>query len=197
MKMTSYPASESSSARGTPRNVTSGPNIPRTTSSEPSGSPAMSFLLDHETGRCLAPYRYAAAAGSLLSAGHGRVGRLRPGRGLVRTESVPPGPRQQPVQPGRQPPVGFAEQFHYGRDQNQPDQGGVDQNRCGQAEPDLLDRDVRGEVEGQEHHPHDGRGGRDDPGGGGQAAPDRQPVVAAPVVLLADLRQQEHLVIQI
>src|SRR6185437_1046537 len=166
---TSYPSSASSSTRGTPRNVTSGPYIPRTMTSSGPTSPAMTapFGKPRPGSRTIQgrePGPFGASVN--LSRSARRLGHLRR---LT---------REKPVQPARQPPVGLPEQLHHGRDQHQPHHGRVDQDGRGQPEADLLDRDVRGENEGQEDHHHDRRCGRDHPRGRGQPAPDGQRVVA-------------------
>ena len=46
--------------------------------------------------------------------------------------------RQQPVEPARQPPVAVAEQFHRGRDQHHPDDGGVDEDGGARPMPNIL-----------------------------------------------------------
>ena len=50
---------------------------------------------------------------------------------------------QDPVEPGREPPVGLAEHHHDGGHDGHPDEDGVDQDAAGQADAELLDDAVR------------------------------------------------------
>src|SRR4029450_10655992 len=58
---------------------------------------------------------------------------------------------QQTVEPSGEPPVAVAEEFHGGRDQDHPDDGGVNEDRGGQSDPEHLAEDVDAEHEGEEH----------------------------------------------
>src|SRR5262245_46638212 len=50
---------------------------------------------------------------------------------------------QDPVEPARDPPVAVPEQLHRGRHQQEPDDGGVDQDGYGEPEAEQLHDPVR------------------------------------------------------
>ena len=103
--------------------------------------------------------------------------------------------RQDPIEPLRQPPVAVAEQLHRGRHEEHADHGGVDQDRDGQPEAEQLDGPLVTEHEAGEHAHHDQGGGRDDPGGRGQAVGHGGGVVVRAVVLLPHAGEEEDLVV--
>ena len=59
--------------------------------------------------------------------------------------------------------------FHDGRDEDHADQGGVEQDGHGHAQPEDPEDPQVAEDEGAEDADHDGGGGGDDPPGGGEA----------------------------
>src|SRR4051794_24421225 len=102
---------------------------------------------------------------------------------------------QDPVEPLRQPPVGVAEQLHRRRHEQHAYHGGIDEDRHGQPETELLDHALVAEHERAEHGHHDQRGGGDDPRRCRQSVRHREAVVAGAVVLLLDAREEEHFVV--
>jgi hypothetical protein len=103
--------------------------------------------------------------------------------------------RQQPVQPAGQPPVPAAEQRHRGGHEDHPDQGGVDEDRGGQADAHHLQDEVALGGEAEEDGDHDQRCCGDEPSGRGQARHDAATGVAGAQPLLPHPREQEHLVV--
>ncbi len=104
-------------------------------------------------------------------------------------------PVVQAAQRRRRPPVPPARQAHEGGDEGAADHEGVDEDGEGEAEAEQLDEPDLGGPEGDEHDGDQQRGRGHDPTGALEAHGHRAAVVAGPVVLLLDARQQEHLVV--
>ncbi len=68
---------------------------------------------------------------------------------------------RQPAELLRQVPVAVAEQLHRGREQDRPDQRGVDEDRHGEADAQLLEHDRGERREDAEHRDHHDRRARD------------------------------------
>ena len=103
--------------------------------------------------------------------------------------------RGSQLQPARQVPVAVAEEGHRGGQEHRAHDGGVDQDRRRQADPHLLEVDDGQQGEDAEHRDHhDGRAG-DHAGRAADAVLDRVTGVHAAVVELADLAQDEHVVV--
>src|SRR3954447_15124807 len=93
------------------------------------------------------------------------------------------------------PPVVLAEQPHRGRDEERPNQRGVDDDGNGQPDAQLLDGEhLTGSEAGEDDDDEGSRRG-DDASGTLQSHGDRQVVVARLVVHLLDAGQQEDLVV--
>src|SRR5690606_6140034 len=119
---------------------------------------------------------------------------LRRGRGLLGL-LLAVAELGQPAQPGRQPPVGPAEQGHDRGQQDGAHQGGVEEDRDGEADTELLEVLHGQGAEDREDGDHDESGAGDDPGGGADAVGDRGAVVDALVVGLADPGDHEDVVV--
>ena len=117
-----------------------------------------------------------AAAGSIDGPSTSRCGRMRSS------------------QPGSHQLASPSSSIVDGHDHH-PDERGVDEDRAREPDAEQLDDDVVAEHERQEERAHDRGGGGDDARGGRQAVGDGLGVVAGAQVLLADPRQQEHLVV--
>src|SRR5664280_986122 len=99
----------------------------------------------------------------------GRIGRQ------VRVDGHP---REDAVQPLREPPVGLTEQEHHRGHHRHADDDGIDQDAAGQAEAEFLDDPDAAEDEGAEDQDHDERGGGDRLARGGQSVAHGHAVVA-------------------
>src|SRR5919197_2792681 len=80
---------------------------------------------------------------------------------------------RQPAEALGQVPVALAEELHGGRQQDGADDRGVDQDRGGKPDADLLGELVAAEGEGAEDGDHHEGGARDDAGGAPEAVGDR------------------------
>lgn len=72
---------------------------------------------------------------------------------------------QQAVKPGRHPPVTGAKEFHGGRHEDHSNDGGVNKDGNGHAEPEELQLAVVGKDKGAKNADHDEGGSGDDAGG--------------------------------
>ena len=88
-----------------------------------------------------------------------------------------------------------AEQLHRRRHEDRADDRRVEQDRRREPEAELLQPDEAARDEPGERRDHDDRRGRDDASRVLEAVRDRRLVVVAAVPLLADPREQEHLVV--
>ena len=95
----------------------------------------------------------------------------------------------------RQPPVPLAEQAHRRRDDQQPHERRVEQDRDAEPRAELLQRRRAGDDEREEDRHHHERGARDDPRRPNEPFRDGALVVAVLEPALAHARQQEHLVV--
>ena len=114
---------------------------------------------------------------------------------MLRARGLEVDVRQDLVQPLRHPPVEVAHQLHRGRHEHQPDDGGVEEDRDGERDADLLDLGQAGHREDQEDEDHDHGRARDRLRRVRQTAGHGGPVVMGLVVALLDPREQEHLVV--
>src|SRR4051794_41062609 len=102
---------------------------------------------------------------------------------------------EQPVEPSGEPPGCVTEDGHGGGYEDEPYDGCVEEDGCGESEPHHLGGWVLAEDEPEKDRDHDEGGGRDDPCGARDSANHRADVVLAQPVLLLDAGQQEHLVV--
>ena len=99
------------------------------------------------------------------------------------------------VEPCRQPPVGLAEQQHQRRHEHRAYEERIERDGAGEPDAEQLDHPLTAEHERREHQEHDRRRRGDRAAGRGQAVGDRGAVVPAPMPLLVDAADQEHLVV--
>src|SRR5215216_2408220 len=123
------------------------------------------------------PRRSHACDGSAprLVAERGRFSRGMPGRYCALDAEV-----RQPAEPAGQVPVAVAEEGHAGRNEDGADDGGVEEDRDGQAEAELLEEDELTAGKGGEDDDHDRGGTGDDPRRRSQSGRDGLAVVARP-----------------
>ena len=94
-----------------------------------------------------------------------------------------------------QVPVPLPQQTHRGRQEDGPDDRGVEEDGHGEAQAKLADDDQAEGHEDGEDHDHDGRRAGDRAGRLGDAPSHRAMGVQAAVVPLLDPREDEHLVV--
>jgi len=104
-------------------------------------------------------------------------------------------PREQAVEPSREPPGTCAEQAHGSRDENHPDQCHVEERCDTQPDPEDLGRLVALEDERPEHRDHDQRSARDHSAGRAHALDHGPPCIALLQVALPDSAEEEDLVV--
>src|SRR3954471_1039153 len=104
-------------------------------------------------------------------------------------------PRQYSLQRARQPPNPVAYQEHQGRQQDDADDGGVENDGHGETDADLAYSGDRRAGKGDEDGHHDDRGARDHTRRLLQAKFNRLRVIAELVVVLAHAHEQEDRVI--
>src|ERR1700704_21812 len=117
------------------------------------------------------------------------VTRTRIARRLVR------GGRKPTAERAGQPPVPLAEQAHRRRDDQQPHERRIEQDRNTEARPQLLQRGRAGDDEGEEDGHHDESGARDDASRAYESFCDGAFVVTMLEPALAHARQQEDLIV--
>ena len=125
----------------------------------------------------------ATRASTPRSTGAGASGRTSPRR----VGGHRPAPRR---------PQLVAEQGQRGGRHEQPDERDVDEHRGGEPDAGHLDHGIRVGGEAEEDGDHDPARGHDDLARAGRGGRDRRPVVGVPVPLLADPREQEHVVVR-